>query len=246
MDLYFMAESPPCRAVLMVAEYLGLRLNLISVDLTNNEQFSPQFSKINPFHCVPTLVDDGFVIWESRAIMTYLVEKFYKDHYLYPVNLRERPLIDQFLYFDGTQLYKAQTDYLAPYLSGREPRLEDELKFRQKLVLLNQYLDGREYLATGHITLADLSILASLSFAEACRFDFRPYPCLVKWMERLKVQIPGYNRLNSEPMKRFSAYMQEKIEEVKQGKNESESLGRVNFSSVWRKLVSGDSMQNSQ
>lgn len=47
--LYYMEESPPCRAVLMVAEFLRLKMNLISIDLTKNEQFSPQFTKVRVF-----------------------------------------------------------------------------------------------------------------------------------------------------------------------------------------------------
>lgn len=46
MDFYYMAESPPCRAVLMVAEFLNVKMNLISLDLTKNEQHSHRFTQV--------------------------------------------------------------------------------------------------------------------------------------------------------------------------------------------------------
>lgn len=90
------------------------------------------------------------------------------------------------------------------------------MKFREKLSILDKHLEGRDYVTLRHITLADVSILASLSFSEACRFDFTAYPALHRWMSRIKIEIPGYKRVNDEPMERFTAYMTEIISRVNQ------------------------------
>lgn len=42
----------------------------------NGDQFEPDFLKINPFHHIPVLVDDGFSIFESLAILDYLEAKY--------------------------------------------------------------------------------------------------------------------------------------------------------------------------
>lgn len=55
--------------------------------------------QLNPAHTVPTLVDNGFVLWESGAIMAYLVEKYAKDDSLYPKDIEKRAIIDQLLHF---------------------------------------------------------------------------------------------------------------------------------------------------
>ena len=93
-----MAESPPCRTVLMLIEHLNLKVNYIYVDLSKQEQLSQSFLKINHFHVVPTLVDGDFTLWESRAIVKYLIDKFAPNNQLYPENLQARAKVDQWLY----------------------------------------------------------------------------------------------------------------------------------------------------
>lgn len=77
------------------------------MDLFKKEQLQEEFVKINPSHTVPTLVDtDGFVLFESRAIAIYLIERnFPNGHSLYPKDANERALINQKLQFDCGTLY---------------------------------------------------------------------------------------------------------------------------------------------
>lgn len=65
------------------------------------------FLQINPQHTVPTLVDDdgAMTLWESRAIMTYLVARYAANDTLYPLDVRTRALVDQRLQFDLGMLY---------------------------------------------------------------------------------------------------------------------------------------------
>lgn len=64
LDFYWMPASSPCRAALLTAKAVGLELNLKELNLMAGEQMKPEFVALNPQHCVPTIVDEDFVLWE--------------------------------------------------------------------------------------------------------------------------------------------------------------------------------------
>ncbi|GBO03184.1 Glutathione S-transferase 1, isoform D [Araneus ventricosus] len=110
--LYSYARCPFCRSVLMLSKRLNIKLNVKEVDLERKEHKTPEYGKMNPQHCVPTIDDNGFYLWESRAILAYLANKYAPDSPVYPKDPKERAIVDRLLYFDIGTLYKAEGDYL--------------------------------------------------------------------------------------------------------------------------------------
>jgi glutathione S-transferase len=85
--------------VLLLAKYLKLNVEVKVLDLhEKKEQLSEEFIKINPQHTVPTIDDDGFILWESRAILTYLVEA--KAPELALTSPKEKAILNQRLHFE--------------------------------------------------------------------------------------------------------------------------------------------------
>ncbi|KAI9058624.1 glutathione transferase Ure2p class [Trametes sanguinea] len=77
--LYSHKTGPNGWKVAMVLEELGLTYHTIYLDFQTGEHKAPAHTALNPNGRVPTLVDhanNDFVIWESGAILTYLVEKY--------------------------------------------------------------------------------------------------------------------------------------------------------------------------
>lgn len=103
--LFIFVFSSHCRVALQVIRALGLEVDVRIVNLLKKEHLSEDFIKINPQHTVPTLVDDGFVLTESRAIILYLVEKYVPDSSLYSKDVKTRALIHQRLQFDVGTFY---------------------------------------------------------------------------------------------------------------------------------------------
>ena len=194
MDFYYLPGSAPCRSVVMTAKALGLELNKKLLNLQAGEHLKPEFLKINPQHTIPTLVDAGFALWESRAIMVYLVEKYGKTDSLYPKCPKKRAVINQRLYFDMGTLYKSFADYYYPQIFAKAPadpelykKMEDAFNF------LNTFLDGHNYAAGDSLTLADIALVATVSTFEVAGFDISKYPNVAKWYENCKNVTPGFD-----------------------------------------------------
>lgn len=105
LTLYFAPGSPPARACLMLARKMKLDVDVKMVDLASMEHHSKEYKKLNPLKKVPVLVDNGFVLTESRAILAYLVNSRQPGSSLYPNDAKIRARIDQRLYYDATDVF---------------------------------------------------------------------------------------------------------------------------------------------
>lgn len=65
---------------------------------------------------MPTLDDNGFSLWESRAIITYLADQYGKNDSLFPKDPKKRALVNQRLYFDIGTLYARFADYYVSFI----------------------------------------------------------------------------------------------------------------------------------
>ncbi|XP_032312297.1 glutathione S-transferase D2 isoform X2 [Drosophila ananassae] len=192
MDFYYYSAVAACRAVIMVAETLGIKLNKKVVNTLKGEQMNPDFIKVNPQHIIPTIVDDGFVLWESRAITAYLVEKYGKDDSLYPKDPQKRAVVNQRLYFD-MGIYNAMFKYyFIAFSTGKYGSEEDFKGLENVFGFLNTFLEGHDYVAGDKLTIADISILASVSTLVAMGFELTKFPNVDKWYNNAKNVVPGF------------------------------------------------------
>lgn len=206
--LYQLNASPPCRAVRIVARLVGIVLELKDVNVLAKEQMEDSFLKLNPMHTIPTLQDDTFVLWESRAIMRYLVDMYAPDHSLYPKDVRKRALIDQFLDYDLGTFYSTIADYFYSYLLKGEPKCEKkEEAFRKSLRSMEQLLRDkpRRFLTGPQMTLADVALMESLTVPETMNYDLSPFPSVKAWYDWMQAKLSTVNEVNVEGIAQFRA-----------------------------------------
>lgn len=145
---------------------------------------------------MPTLVDGDFAIGESRAILSYLMDAHAgsDDHPLYPRAPKARALIQHRLNFDLGMLYRRAYDYFSPiWRSGSIGTDADREKLREALGFLEEYLGRSAYAAGDRLTIADLALVASVSFLDVCRFEeLASYPKVSTWYERCHEELKGY------------------------------------------------------
>lgn len=179
--------------------------------------------QINPQHTVPTLVDNGFALWESRAIITYLADQYGKNDSLYPKDPKKRAAVNQKLYFDIGTLYARFGDYYvskfhctyyyysietffsqypvifggASYDPAKLTKIEEAFKF------FDTFLEGQEYAAGNELTVADLSLVATVSTFDVLGFDLSPYKNVSRWYQKVKATAPGYEEANGKNVQLF-------------------------------------------
>jgi glutathione S-transferase len=191
MRLYGFPMSPNVRRVQIVLEEVGAPHEFIPVDLAAGAQKAPEYLLLNPNGRVPTLEDDGLVIWESHAISLYLAAK-YPQARLDGETPAERGSIAKWLFLNAAHFGPAFAGVFAHSFrlpeDQRIPKIAENGRAEATKILgvLDGALKDRATLATDRFTLADISFAPSLFFAPMLGFDLAQHPHVAAWFERLK------------------------------------------------------------
>jgi len=190
MNLYGHPYSGNARRVQMLCEELGVPYTYEKVDLLGAQQYTPEFQALNPNCKVPVIDDDGFLLWESQAIMRYLANKHNASSW-YPTELRERARIDQWLDWNQTRLTrevgKIAFNTLFAGDKADTSAIEEGKKNLEKILpVLDAALVDQPYACGYKITLADLALVSNVAYLEMCDYDLIRYPGIKKWYETMK------------------------------------------------------------
>ena len=168
--------------VLWMANELGIPFERIQPEHTGEA-----YKKINPNAKMPAIDDDGVILWESMAINLYLAKKYGKD--IAPKNAVEEALATQWSFWAMTEVEKSLLNALFATLGiGGQAKDPEKVKacyeeLKKPFGVLNQHLEGKQYLVGNRFTVADLNVAAVLSWAQISRLDLAPFPNLKRWLE---------------------------------------------------------------
>lgn len=203
------------------------------------EQHKPEFVAINPQHCVPTIVDGDVKLWESRSIIRYMARKYAPESGLYPTDLAAAAKVDQLLDYDHGTLYNRFGKWFYPLCFRGADADSDESAANLKslhgtLKLCNDsFLAGDGKFFTGDvITIADISIAASMTMLEVAGVDIGEYKNIQDFMKNCKESIADWAKINDDGCAQFGGMwkdVQEKAkaakEAAKEAANEAKEAG---------------------
>ena len=98
LKIWGRGNSVNVKKVLWAVEELGVKHERINAGMEHGVVKTPEYRKMNPNSLVPTIDDDGFVLWESHAILKYLAGKK-PERGLAPSDPKQAALVDQWLFW---------------------------------------------------------------------------------------------------------------------------------------------------
>jgi glutathione S-transferase len=159
------------RKVLTTLAEKGHEAQFVMVDIMKGDHKQPEHLARQPFGVVPALDDDGFVLYESRAIITYLDEKL-SGPSLVPADVKDRARMNQWLsveysYVSGTAM-KIVMQMMFGKMMGKEPDLAVVNGARESLGryldVANEWFAGNEFFGGKTFSLADISWMPYLQY----------------------------------------------------------------------------------
>lgn len=170
---------------------LGVPYEKVVLDLRAGDQRKPEFLKVNPNGRVPALVHDGVAIFESAAIQMYLGELFGVDKGLYPPPGPRRGEVMKWIVWTNASLGEAMSRMgrnIGPWAPEDERNAKAgataKADVEAMLKIVEQTLEGRDYLTGSSFTLADLHLASWMEYVRMSGLDLAAYPRLSAWVAR--------------------------------------------------------------
>ncbi|MEM7218594.1 MAG: glutathione S-transferase family protein [Pseudomonadota bacterium] len=211
LRVYGVPNSQPVRAVLWACLIEDLPFELILTS-QNRDAKTPAFlAQVNPRGTIPAIDDDGFVLWESHAILVYLAEK-HDWHDLWPTDPQARARVNQYLHFHHRNTRELVINWSrtlwpsvfkkadpSPGWLARNtfPGLTNNAEVRaHTLEIIDGWLQRTPFIAaTASPSLADIVAYEELGQNQP-RFanceDYTPYPAIEAWLERM-LRLPHHD-----------------------------------------------------
>ena len=197
LQIYGNPRSRAMRCLWMLEE-MGEPYQLIEKSTRTDELQSAEYLRLNPNARIPTLVDGELVLWESMAINLYLAQKY--EGPMHSVDPTVLGVAAQWSFWamlelEGLLLELLNHRAVLPEFA-RDPSYaeRDELLLRKPLGVLNNSLRGRDHLAGGNFTVADLNVASILAWGKMARLDLSAHPDVARWLDSCLTR-PAYGRV---------------------------------------------------
>jgi glutathione S-transferase len=194
------ANSSNVMKVIWMLEHLKLDYEREDVGGPFGKNDTPEYLAMNPNAVVPTLVEDGFVLWESNAILRYLAAGHAAGTPLWPDDLKQRANIDRWMDWLQTTLGPPMTPVFWG-LVRTTPAERDwatinasAAKLGKLYGILDKVLAMHAYVAGPDLTPADMAIgVHAHRYMSFEGIEKPALPNLAAWYDRL-LALPEYKK----------------------------------------------------
>jgi glutathione S-transferase/GST-like protein len=200
----YTAPTPNGWKVSIALEEMGLPYEVRVIDFATNEQKSDWYVKLNPNGRIPTLLDDGFALFESGAILIYLAEK--TGRFL-PRDMQGRSRVLQWVMFQmsavGPMMGQANV-FLRYFPEKIQPAIDRYQREVTRLFgILDRQLAAHEYIA-GDYSIADMALWPWVSGYEWSGVSIEEFANLQRWLAKVG-ERPAVQAGRDVPIKRDRA-----------------------------------------
>jgi len=178
----YTAATPNGWKISIALEEMGLPYEVRAIDFAAQEQKADWYVKLNPNGRIPTLDDDGFIMFESGAILIYLAEKTGK---FLPRDVHDRSRVLQWLMFQmsGIGPMMGQANVFFRYFPEKIPPVIE--RYQREVMrlfgVLDRQLASHEYIA-GKYSIADMALWPWVSGYEWSGVSVAEFPSLERWL----------------------------------------------------------------
>jgi glutathione S-transferase len=156
---------------------------------------TPQYGKLNPNRRVPTIEDQGVVVWESNACVRYLAAR-YDAGGLWPEDPGTRARADMWMDWQGSSLLPDMTRVFWGLI--RTPEAERDhgaieaaaRRLGTTWRILDEHLATRRFVTGDTLTIGDIPVGASCYRYFELPIERPDLPHVATWYERLKEREP--------------------------------------------------------
>jgi glutathione S-transferase len=160
---------------------------------------TPEYRAMNPNGLVPVIEHDGFVLWESNAIVRYLAARFGEGS-LWPTDLHMRADADQWMDWQTVSLNPSvgpvfiQLIRTAPEKRDAATIENNRIDAEKKLAILDAHLASREFVAGSSFTMGDIPLGCSVDRWLKLPIEREAHPNLARWHAQLRAR-PGMKQV---------------------------------------------------
>jgi glutathione S-transferase len=203
LKIWGRVNSVNVKKVLWAVEELGLKYQRIDAGMEHGVTKTPEYMKMNPNSLVPTIEDDGFVLWESHSIVRYLCAK-HGAGTLWPTDLKARADVERWMDWAFTLQNAMRAVFWGLIRTPPEKRdakaiEEGRQKSAALLAVPERTLSERPYLGGAGFTMADIPLGCEVQRWMRVPIERPAYPAVEAWFGRLCAR-PAFRKIVDLPL----------------------------------------------